>query len=104
MNAKVKLVESPTIWLLKIDSDCIITEDEDIPDENRLELIGLNPNPNGGSKSTQTLAALQISEKEQTIPLIMKVFHSFQIQFNSIHFICQSKESRISSNQMGFVW
>lgn len=73
MNVKVKLVESPTIWLLKIDSDCFITETEEISEENQVELRDLIPNTDGASKSTQTLAALQISEKEQTFPLIMKV-------------------------------
>lgn len=73
MCAKVILVESPTIWLLKIDSDCFITDNEEIPEENKVELTDLNPNTNGDSKSTQTLAPLQTSEKEQTSPLIMKV-------------------------------
>ncbi|KZS16262.1 Uncharacterized protein APZ42_017891 [Daphnia magna] len=71
MNVKVKLVESPTIFLLKIDSDCLITESADISEENQLELKNLNPNAQGCCKSTQTNTALQISEKEQTAPLIM---------------------------------
>jgi hypothetical protein len=73
MSVKVKLTESPTIWLLKIDSDCFITESVEISAENQLELTNLNPNTNCCCKSTQTLTALQISEKEQTSPLVMNV-------------------------------
>ncbi|XP_046647092.1 dynein axonemal intermediate chain 1-like [Daphnia pulicaria] len=71
MSVKVKLVESPTIWLLKIDSDCFITESVEISKENQLELTDLTPNVKCCGKSTQTITALQISEKEQTFPLIM---------------------------------
>ncbi len=73
MSVKVKLVESPTIWLLKIDSDCFITESVEISKENQLELTDLTPNVNCCGKSTQTITTLQISEKEQTSPLIMNV-------------------------------
>lgn len=83
MNTKVKLVESPTIWLLNVDSNCLITETPDIPEENQIELQDLTPNVRGKVKSTQTLAALQTSEKEQTNPYIMKVF-SFKFHFAKI--------------------
>lgn len=73
MNVKVKLSESPTIWLLKIDSDCFITETEEISDENKVELTDLKPTRRPTSKSTQTIAPLQISEKLQTFPMILKV-------------------------------
>ena len=104
MSVKVKLVESPTIWLLKIDSDCFITETDEISEENQVELRDLIPNKNGNSKCTQTLAALQISEKEQTFPLIMKVA-IFLVTF----FYCNCiviflyLGTRFTSNYMGFI-
>lgn len=73
MSVKVKLVESSTIFLLKIDSDCLLTESADISEESKLESTDLIPNKKGCCKSTQTTTALQISEKEQTSPLIMNV-------------------------------
>lgn len=107
MKAKVKLVESPTIWLLKIDSDCFITESEDIPEENQIELTDLNPNTKASSKSTQTVASLQISEKEQTAPLILKVctfialviYHSYRTD-TSINLLLGPG---LASNSLGFV-
>ena len=73
MNTKVLLVESPTIWLLKIDGDNFVSEEEDFVPESLVELTALVENVNGKSKTTQTLSALEISEKEQTCPIIMKV-------------------------------
>lgn len=73
MNTKVLLVESPTIWLLKIDGDNFVSEEDDFAPESLVELTALVENVNGKSKTTQTLSALEISEKEQTCPIIMKV-------------------------------
>lgn len=108
MNVKVKLVESPTIFLLKIDSDCLITESADISEENQLELKNLNPNAQGCCKSTQTNTAMQISEKEQTAPLIMNVGCSISCLY--YYFvtakICKlffNAGPRLAGNCLGFV-
>ena len=74
MNTRVELVESETIWLLKLDSDCIISESEEISEDIAIELKELEPNVNGKSKMTQTVTRIEISEKEQTNAIRTKVF------------------------------
>ena len=70
---KVLLAESSTICLFETDGNSFITESSEIPGENKIELIDLIPNTRGKFKCTQTLTALNISEKEQTLPIDLKV-------------------------------
>ena len=76
MPIKINLVESPTVLLFAIDGECLITEASEIPKENAIEFVDLNPNINGQSKCTQTIEPLQIDEQEQTNPINMKVGYS----------------------------
>lgn len=109
MNAKVELVESETIWLLKLDSDCVvISETEDVNEEFAIELQELKLNVNGKSKATLTMAPICLEEKEQTNPQIVKVFILIfklliNLRFYNVSAINVVGEI-MSSNYLGFVW
>ena len=69
MPVKINLVESPTVLLFAMDGNCFIAETSEIPEENAIEFVDLNPNANGRSKCTQTMPPLRINEQEQTNPI-----------------------------------
>ncbi len=79
MNGAVVLTETATIWLLEIDGDCLLCEsDSDISAEDAIDLADSASGPSadgrpGRARATQTVTPPMVSEKEQTVPLILKV-------------------------------